>query len=45
MWLTELNLKIYVINPPLVKQREGSNTDTQGIRTKTINATDVQHKA
>lgn len=39
MWLTEQGLKIYVINPPLVKQRNFGDTDTQGIRTKTINAT------
>lgn len=39
MWLTAQSLKIYVINPPLVKQRNFGDTDTQGIRAKTIHIT------
>lgn len=29
-------MKIYIINPPLVKQRNFGDTDTQGIRVKTL---------
>ena len=32
-------MKIYIINPPLVKQRNFGDTDTQGIRVKTLEPT------
>jgi hypothetical protein len=38
-------LKIYIINPPLVKQRNFGDTDTQGIRVKTLNATSDEDAA
>ena len=37
-YLHAQGLKIYIINPPLVKQRNFGDTDTQGIRVKTLNA-------